>query len=100
MNIALNNWKCESKYKHYQKVAFITWVYLIFSCNAYFITKINQFEKKKKPKAKERNKLIKKDTFVIYSEFFLPVKVGSSWFLLDTLQALIFSENWKFNNLD
>ena len=27
-NIALNNWKCESKYKHYQKVAFITWVYL------------------------------------------------------------------------
>ena len=28
MNIALNNWNCESKYKHYQKVAFITWVYL------------------------------------------------------------------------
>ena len=73
MNIALND------------IAFITWVYLIFSSNAYFITKINQFEKKKKAKGKERNKLIKKDTFVIYSEFFLPVKVGSSWFLLDTL---------------
>ena len=51
---------------------------LIFSCNAYFTTKINQFEKKKKAKGKERNKLIKKDTFVIYSEFFLPVKEGSS----------------------
>ena len=73
---------------------------LIFSFNVYFIIKIDQFEKKKEEKQKKGNKLIKKDTFVIYSEFFLPVKEGSSWFLLDTLQALFFSENRRFNNLD
>ena len=35
-------------------------------------------KRKKKQKQKKGNKLIKKDTFVIYSEFFLPVKEGSS----------------------
>lgn len=57
MNIALNNWNCESKYKHYQKVAFITWVYLIFSCNAYFITKNQSTWKEKRGKAKERKQI-------------------------------------------
>ena len=57
MNIALNNWNCESKYKHYQKVAFITWVYLIFSCNAYFITKNQSTWKEKRWKAKERKQI-------------------------------------------